>query len=206
MAPTVATARALLLDLDNTLIDRDAAFLAWLDSLRPRAPELDIAALIALDRGGYGNKRILFTTLGDALGVSAARVRAMYEHELPTFVSLKRDAALLLDRFHGAKVVITNGPSALQRAKIRAAGLEGRVDAVLVSSELGRDKPHQSIFLEALSLARVTSAEAHMIGDHPVCDVLGARRVGIPASLLKTRWFGVPPGVASIDRLTEVAS
>lgn len=195
------TTRALLLDLDNTLIDRDRAFLAWLGCL---GTSVDTAAMIQLDRGGYGDKRALFTALGRALGVSPGRARAMHDEELPRFVELRDDAAALLDAFPGAKIVVTNGASLLQRAKVRAAGLDDRVDAVLVSSELGREKPDPCVFREALSRAGVSAGDALMVGDHPVTDIAGARAVGIAGRMLRTRWFEVPPGVTAIDRLTEV--
>lgn len=192
--------KALLLDLDNTLIDRDAAFAAWLAS---RSTGIDRDALIAMDRGGYGDKRALFTALGRALGISAARARAAHDDELLRFVTLAPDTAKWLDSFHGAKVVVTNGASELQRAKIRAADLTRHIDAIVVSSEHGHDKPHPSIFHHALALAGARPHDALMIGDHPVSDVLGARAVGISACMLRTKWFDVPAGVNSIARLSE---
>lgn len=202
--PPRTPARALLLDLDNTLVDRDAAFLRWLTS-RWKAPESqELEAIVALDRGGYGDKRALFIALGSALGMSPARARAAHDEELPGFVTLQPDAAALLQSFPGPKVVITNGAPRLQRAKIGAARLDGRVDAILVSGEIGMAKPDPSIFLRGLAIAGVRAQDAAMIGDHPVLDVAAARALGIRAWMRRTRWFDVPAGVPSVARLTEV--
>jgi ribonucleotide monophosphatase NagD (HAD superfamily) len=43
-----------------------------------------------------------------------------------------------------------------------------------------------------------------MVGDHPVADIGGATAAGIPACMLRTRWFQVPHGVRAVERLHEV--
>ncbi len=196
--------RALLLDLDNTLIDRDAAFLAWLASLCARGATLDVDRLVSLDRGGHGPKGALFSALGAALSLPVPEVRAMHGRELPTWVRLAPEVAAWLDAFAGPKVIVSNGRAALQRAKVDAAGLAARVDGVLVSSEVGARKPHPSIFERALCIAGVRADEALMVGDHPVADIEGARAAGIPACMLRTRWFRVPDGARAVSALGEV--
>lgn len=196
--------RALLLDLDNTLIDRDAAFLAWLGSLCARGATLDVDRLVSLDRGGHGNKRALFLTLGAALGIPATDARALHDRDLPAFVTLAPAVAAWLDAFDGPKVIVSNGSSALQRAKVEAAGLEPRVDGILISGEQRTRKPHAGIFQRALALAKVRPDAALMVGDHPVADIGGATAAGIPACMLRTRWFPVPHGVRAVEQLREV--
>ena len=198
--------RALLLDLDNTLIDRDAALLTWLQSFRPRSG-WDIDELVALDAGGRGSRRALFERLGIALRVSTAQARAQFERELPQHVRLRSGAIELLSGFRGPKIVITNGSSRVQRAKIAAVGLLPLLDGVVVSQEFGNPKPHASIFQHALALAGVDvrdAATAVMIGDDPAADIAGARSVGITALLLRTRWFEEPPDIAVLSTLSEV--
>ena len=50
---------------------------------------------------------------------------------------------------------------------------------VVISSEVGADKPDPLIFQHALKLAGVTAAEALHAGDDPVCDWQGAERAGL---------------------------
>lgn len=77
--------------------------------------------------------------------------------------------------------VITNGPSGLQRAKLRAVGLAAGFDAVVVSGEVGVQKPDAAIFAHALSMLEVAADEAVHIGDNQIADVGGARAAGLTA-------------------------
>ncbi len=193
---------ALLLDLDNTLVDRDAAFRAWLATLVPAA---DVDRLFHLDRGGYGPKAALHAAIAAAAGITRADARRRFTRDFPTFVRLRPDADALLAAFPGPTAIVTNGPSELQRGKIAAAGLEGRVTAVVVSGELGVEKPDAAIFHAAIERLPATShATARMVGDHPVNDVAGARSAGLEAVFVRSRWFRAPDGVPAVDQLTEL--
>jgi len=77
--------------------------------------------------------------------------------------------------------LLSNGPSDLQREKIRALGLENRFEHVIISGEVGHSKPSREIF-EAL-LSR-TGAQAHQImyiGDNYMKDIVGALGAGLRA-------------------------
>lgn len=63
-------------------------------------------------------------------------------------------------------------------------GLDGEVDFVVTSWEVGVGKPHPDIFRRALEQARVSPQHAVHIGDQYNTDVLGARGVGITGLLL----------------------
>jgi putative hydrolase of the HAD superfamily len=67
-------------------------------------------------------------------------------------------------------------------------------------------KPHPSIFLAALALMRVAPADAVMVGDSLVHDVMGARHVGMRAVLLARgqRTTTVVPGESVIRTLTDL--
>ena len=197
--------RALLLDLDNTLIDRDAAVLAWLHDVLPTTAGGVLDALLTCDSGGHGARHSFFARLGALAGLPVAVVRRRFGREVPPRVRLKPDADAMLRGFRGCTVIVTNGPGRLQRAKIAAAGLDRRVDHVLVSGECGVHKPDPAIFQRALALAGCAAGDAVMIGDHPVMDIAGARAVGIPAVMVRTRWFDEVPGTRSIAQLTELS-
>ena len=191
----------LLLDLDNTLVDRDAAMRAWLATIVPPSA---VEPIFQLDRGGYGPKQACFAALAQAGGVSIAEARRRFLLDFPTFVRLRSDADALLSAWPGPTVLVTNGPGVLQRGKIAAAGLEHRLSHVVVSGEFGVDKPDPAIFHAALALAGVPPETARMVGDHPDNDVNGAIAAGIPAVFVRSRWFDPPPGVPVIERLTEL--
>ena len=101
--------------------------------------------------------------------------------------------------------VVTNGPSAMQRRKLAALGIESAFDAILVSEEEGVSKPDPEIFRRALERCGVAAHEALFVGDHPVADIEGAHNAG-----LRVAWKFVPywPPVVShapaIHSLSEV--
>jgi putative hydrolase of the HAD superfamily len=69
------------------------------------------------------------------------------------------------------------------RQIVAGLGLEEQVAAISCSAETGYEKPHPRAFASVLD--RLRPAEAWMIGDNVVADVLGAEAVGIPAVLVR---------------------
>ena len=64
------------------------------------------------------------------------------------------------------------------RAILAGLGLAGRFEHIVLSSEVGADKPDPWIFQRALALAGVAPEEALHIGDDPRCDWTGAAAAG----------------------------
>jgi putative hydrolase of the HAD superfamily len=195
------TIKAVLFDLDNTLIDRDAAMADWLATV---VSAEQVAALVELDRGSYGPRPEVFAAIASAAGLSATEIRGRFFREMPDMVRLRPDADQLLSRLSLPAVIVTNGASQVQRAKIAAAGLTTRIRGAVVSGEVGSEKPDPAIFLLALRLAGCTAQEAVMVGDHPVNDIAGARAAGIEPVFVRSRWFSEPEGVRAIEKLTEL--
>lgn len=193
----------LLLDLDNTLIDRDAAFASWLQTLSVLTQH-DRQALILTDAGGHGSRARLFAQLRQKLDVSMETARQIFEVGILAHLRPRPGADTLLASFSGPKVIVTNGSSRLQRAKLDAVKLRPFIDAVIVSEELGHRKPHPAIYRAALASVSVKPQQALMIGDHPVYDIAGAAQEGISGVLLRTRWFDPPEGVLHIQSLEEL--
>lgn len=99
--------------------------------------------------------------------------QGLYPESLEVLAQL-RNAGLSLG-------LITNGPSELQRGKLRAVGIEDLFDVVIVSGEVGWQKPQPQIFARALA-AIGEPAEASMhVGDNLVADIGGARDAGLTA-------------------------
>ncbi|MHC1604890.1 MAG: HAD family hydrolase [Candidatus Methanofastidiosia archaeon] len=80
--------------------------------------------------------------------------------------------------------MITNGDSAGVRNLIKVTGLEDYFDVVIISEEVGIEKPYQGIFEAALSKLGVNAKEAVMVGNRIDADILGANRFG-----MKSVWF-----------------
>jgi putative hydrolase of the HAD superfamily len=75
--------------------------------------------------------------------------------------------------------VISNGPSDLQRYKLKLFDLEANFDPIVISGEIGIAKPDPAIFRYALEQAGVSAGEALYVGDSPVYDIVGAKSVGM---------------------------
>lgn len=192
--PSIRPLRALLLDVDNTLVDRAGAFPAYADRLLAaagRAGDADLRLeLIELDAGCYTARplwaRVTLAAL-PSLGWSYDQLRADFEEQI--LMLLQRPSPVLAElqalRGRVRLVACTNGPSALQKAKITGAGLVDLLDGAVISGELGgRKKPAPVMFETALRAAGSIAAEAMMVGDNPEHDVLGAQAHG-----LRTAWI-----------------
>lgn len=190
--------RAALLDLDDTLVDRTAAFRRWLDGLMARfphafeAPAADLAVLLAQDDRGRRDRRAFYEGLLDrhpalrAAGLGPERLQADIVERLPAVVAPDPRVVAQVERLHArgvALAVVTNGSSANQRAKLARSGVEHLLRAVVVSGEVGVSKPEPEIFRRALDALGVAAEDAVFVGDDPRRDIVGAGRVG-----LRTCW------------------
>lgn len=86
-------------------------------------------------------------------------------------------------------------------------GLLPYIDTLVVSSEVGWEKPHPAIFQEALRRLDVAPGEAVFVGDIVWADVQGAQALGMKA-VLTHQYRQEDPGEHTpdlvIDRLAEV--
>lgn len=184
----LASARAVCFDLDNTLVDRDAAFVRWVDGMVP--PEA-VPGLAALDAGGHGPREAVFDAVAALSGLPVATVRHAFFSGIGDACRVRPDADAVLTHLRGRVpvVVVTNGHSAVQRSKVAGAGLGGRVDHVVVSTEVGHHKPAPDPFLAALAWLGMPPDDVWMVGDNPVNDVDGAVALGMGAVFVRTPHF-----------------
>lgn len=74
---------------------------------------------------------------------------------------------------------ISNGFTEMQYRKIDSAGLSSYFDKVILSDEVGVNKPHPDIFAYALRESGIRQEDAIMIGDNYFSDIAGAYNSGI---------------------------
>jgi len=74
--------------------------------------------------------------------------------------------------------ILSNGFTELQTRKMQSAGLSGYFDGVVLSEDIGINKPDPRLFDYALRTACASAAEVLMIGDDFAVDIEGARRAG----------------------------
>jgi HAD superfamily hydrolase (TIGR01509 family) len=102
-------------------------------------------------------------------------------------------AALLRAVHKRAKVgIVTNNLVAEQEEKLRATGLAGSIDYLIISESAGFLKPDPRIFQLALDQAGCDPSEALMVGDSWTSDVRGALSAGIAPVWYNPRGL-VPP-------------
>jgi putative hydrolase of the HAD superfamily len=109
-------------------------------------------------------------------------------------------------RAQGLKLgILTNGPSELQRRKLRLIGIEREVDAVAISEEIGVSKPDPEAYAKAVAMLGLEPGEVAMVGDHVVNDVAGALAAGLAAAVWVERRPGeLPEGAHLARELAEV--
>jgi putative hydrolase of the HAD superfamily len=101
---------------------------------------------------------------------------------LPGAADLLRQAAA-----KGPVGLVTNGPSDIQRLKIRQTGLASLISAVVISGEVGAGKPDPLVFQLALDELDADPAKAVMVGDSWDRDVQGALEAGMTAVWISHR-------------------
>jgi putative hydrolase of the HAD superfamily len=109
-----------------------------------------------------------------------------------SYYSLAASTHALLEALRGrglrlALVSNTASPDWLLRPVLERQGLVQRVDTVVLSSEVGKRKPHPAIFERALAEVGVRPEEALFVGDRLDADVLGASNVGMRT--VQALWF-----------------
>jgi sugar-phosphatase len=191
MATAPLTARALLLDMDGTLVDSDAVVeRVWRDWAREKG--LDPGYVLAHTHGRQGHATMAALLPDRPAEVNHAENRAMLAREtaeLDGVVAVPGAAAFLAAvREHGlAHALVTSADAALAAARMGAAGLP--MPPVRVTAEsVGASKPDPEGFRKG------AAALGHAPAD---CLVLEDSAAGIAAGLAAgMRVVGVGPRAA----------
>jgi HAD superfamily hydrolase (TIGR01509 family) len=178
-------------DLDNTLVDRAAAFRRWATAFAAthgEGAEL-VDWLVEIDGDGFGPRPDFYILVRDRVGITAPVseiVADYYRDFLPQYrADVDIPDALARVRAAGWKVaIVTNGP-ATQVDKIRHAGLDPLVDTWCVSEIEGTRKPDPGLLRLAAQRTGVPLGGAWMIGDDAEADIGAAHAAGIRSVWLR---------------------
>ena len=168
----------LLVDLDNTLIDRAGAVDRWareFAAAHGRGPA-DAAWLVAADRDGLEPRERFAGMIAERFGLDGqdegailAELRGGLVRQLVPDDAVTR--ALRDARGAGwVPFVVTNGTVAQQERKLRHTGLDREVAGWVVSEGVGLRKPDPAIFQVAAARAGQSLEGAMMIGDSAQAD------------------------------------
>lgn len=196
--------KTIFFDLDDTLLDftraeREALTRAFRTfDIDPAPAVLDRYHVInreqweLLEEGILTRGQVLtrrFDLLFEELGVrcSSREVCDCYEDFLaqghwfiPGAVELLAELAPRHDLY-----LASNGAAAVQRSRLKSAGISPYFKGIFISEELGADKPSPAFFAAAFTaIPDFDPASALMVGDSLTSDIRGGRNAGI-----RTCWF-----------------
>lgn len=86
-------------------------------------------------------------------------------------------------RRHGLKLAVVSNFDTRLRPILNGLGIDGLFDAIIVSAEIGAEKPNPVIFEAAAHALRVAPEQLLHVGDDRRNDIWGARDAGITAWL-----------------------
>jgi putative hydrolase of the HAD superfamily len=202
----------ILLDLDNTLVDRDDAFARWAEQFVAEhgggADVLDW--LLSVDGHGYTHRAVLADGLLERLELTTSRdelVRTLL-HGYAPFVrcydgvperlrALRADGHIL--------VLLTNGAVVQQTRKLAVTGLDALLHRTVISEAVGTKKPAAEIFAAATAGAP-SGRPGWMVGDHVEADMAGGRAAGLRTGWVShgRTWPDADPPTLSAPTTAEV--
>jgi len=184
--------KAIIFDIDDTLVDRKAAFLSFchyfIDKysvLYPYSINKNdlISYMIEIDASGYGGLKNFMPELNKVWSLPLTSQEFIQERNsvFGSFAVAFPDAKDVLEYLKSKYKlgVITNGYSKVQREKIRVAGIEAYFDDIIVSEESKIAKPDPKIFHMACANLGIKPEEAVYVGDYYPNDIAGAIGAGI---------------------------
>jgi putative hydrolase of the HAD superfamily len=210
--------KAIIFDVDETLVDRKASFIQFcnylIDRYESENPYIGtrdelIEYMVEIDENGYGGLENFLPRLG-RLWKLPLTVEAFIQERNEVFGKMTTPFPELyevLDTLKGRYRlgVITNGYSSVQREKLRTVGITDYFDDIIVSGEQAFAKPDPRIFQMSLENLGISREEAVYIGDYYPNDIAGAIGAGI-----KSIWINDDPtehpeyeGIR-VDRLQDI--
>jgi mannitol-1-/sugar-/sorbitol-6-phosphatase len=183
----LADVQAVLLDMDGTLVDSDAAVeRAWVSWCAEYDVDVDAALAVAHGRPAAGTVRELRPDL-DAAGVDAAAARqlALQYDDLSDVVAAPGMAELFaaLDRLDLPWAVVTSADHRLAAARLGAAGVPP-VPVLVTAEDITAGKPDPEGYRRAADLLGVDPARCLVVEDAEA-GVAAGRAAGARVVALK---------------------
>ena len=191
----------LLLDVDNTLLDFDAAERqALTDTLTHYGLPCDAAACdtyhqvnrklwTGLAKGEIGRSKLFavrFARFLQAMGLpdngKSREINDYYEEQLALHPDILPGALTALDELAevATLAIDSNGAYKVQQARIHDSGIEPYMDGVYISEKVGAAKPSAKLFDHALKDLGVTDrSRVLVVGDDLNADIKGGRNAGL---------------------------
>ncbi|WP_343839039.1 HAD family hydrolase [Salinibacillus aidingensis] len=187
--------KAVVFDLDGTLLNRDASVKFFIEKQYQRLnkwlnhipKDNYITRFTELDDRGQVWKDKVYQQLVDEFDITGLT----WEDLLQDYINQFKKSCVpfsnlisTLDKLTNSNIIlgmITNGKGQFQLDNIKALGIEKYFHTILISGWEGMKKPEPQIFFKALEKLNVSPAESIYVGDHPDKDIKAAQNVGMKA-------------------------
>jgi len=193
--------RAVIFDLDNTLLDfmkmKDAAIRSAVDAMVEAGLVVEKEEAVRAIREIYSTKGYEYQkVLDDYLRQRSGRVDYKYLASAVVAYRRAKEASLMLyPRVNvtlmtlakmGLKLgVVSDAPSREAWMRLCYLNLHHLFDAVVTFDDTGVQKPAPEPFEKICNLLEIKPDEALMVGDWPEKDMVGARQVGMTTAFAR---------------------
>lgn len=169
--------KTIVFDLDDTLVlEIDYLKSAFREIAKDLDP--DNKNLFELMFGWYTKKENVFFNLVNLYkNTSVLDLKNQYRNHFPNFNSYYQNRELLLELKNQGHFLglITDGYSVTQRNKIRALGMESLFDLIVISEELGTEKPNEANYN---AFHKFGTKDYYYIGDNVSKDFITPNKLG----------------------------
>ncbi|QAS51408.1 HAD family hydrolase [Halobacillus litoralis] len=210
--------KAVIFDLDGTLLNRDESVRKFIDDQYERLndwlhaipKEEYIQRFIKLDHRGYVWKDKVYKQLIHEFTILGLTWNELLQDYLDHFKEKCVPYPDLLETLEKLRQenfligMITNGKGQFQMDNIKALKIDRYMDAILISEWEGVKKPDPIIFKRASEKLNVYPEECVFIGDHPEKDLQAAQAVGMKGIWKKDHHWGRVKADYVIDDLKEL--
>jgi putative hydrolase of the HAD superfamily len=213
-------AKALLFDLDDTLLDYSGGVeLSWTEACASCCVPggIEAATLVAAiaetrkwfwdDPERHRRERVnmlgawqhivefALEGLGRPAPELAAAIARDYAARRRAVMQLFPDSVACLTELRRRGIplaLVTNGDAGQQRDKIARNDLARFFDAIVIEGEFGAGKPDEAVYRHALKALGMTPGETLMVGDHLEFDVGAPQRLGLTGVWMDRGGLGLP--------------
>lgn len=209
--------KAIIFDLDGTLLDRQASLQKFIAHQYERLhaylghvpKDQYISRFIELDHRGYVWKDKVYEQLISEFSIE----KISWQELLDDYVCEFHKCCVAFPNLHKMleelhkKVqlgMITNGKGPFQMDNIKALGIEHYFNSILISEWEGMSKPQSEIFEKSVSDLGVLPSESLYVGDHPENDIKGAQAAGMKAAWKRDPFWDKVNADFVIDDLMEI--
>jgi putative hydrolase of the HAD superfamily len=144
----------------------------------------------------------IFQRAFEAAGLSRARAIALSREVRPVYLDPKGWTVFALRGAGWSHAILSNHVPELS-SLTEALGLRQHFEMVLSSATIGYEKPHEFAFRRALDELGNPST-VWMVGDSYNADIIGARRAGLPAILVRSKHDDAEYQSASLFQLSDI--